>query len=282
MSERPVRRQDDRPASRPLGEGVMAEATEWRLDDNAAEYFEAHFVPAIFASWAPILIDASGIAQGQRVLDVACGTGIVARVASDRLASVGEVTGLDLNPSMIKVARRLRPELDWREGDATEMPFPDACFDAVLCQAGLMFFPDPVAALREMRRVLCSRGQLTIQVWGASDGYEVTAELLEETSGKEIADIFRAPFSMAQPNLLPELLAKAGFDSQRSKTYEQPARFPSIEAFLRTEIDGWVLKGRVDVDALILRAQERLKPYVGADGTVAIPMAGHVVTCSKS
>jgi len=260
----------------------MSETTEWRLDDAAAEYFEAHFVPAIFATWAPILVDACAIPQGQRVLDVACGTGIVARVASERLGGAGEVTGLDLNPSMIKVARRLRPDLDWREGDATEMPFPDASFDAVLCQAGLMFFPDPVATLREMRRVLSRGGRLAIQVWGASEGYELTAQLLEETSGKEIADIFRAPFSMAQPGLLPELLAKAGFDSMRSRTYEEPARFPSIEAFLRTEIDGWVLKGRVDVDALMPGAQERLKPYVGADGTVAIPMAGHVVTCSKS
>jgi len=126
----------------------MSETTEWRLDDAAAEYFEAHFVPAIFATWAPILVDACAIPQGQRVLDVACGTGIVARVASERLGGAGEVTGLDLNPSMIKVARRLRPDLDWREGDATEMPFPDASFDAVLCQAGLMFFPDPVATLR--------------------------------------------------------------------------------------------------------------------------------------
>jgi hypothetical protein len=110
----------------------------------------------------------------------------------------------------------------------------------------------------------------------------LVAELLQETSGKEIADIFRAPFSMAQPSLLSELLAQAGFDSPQSQTCEEPARFPSIEAFLRTEIDGWVLKGRVDVDALIPDARERLKPYVDAAGTVAIPMAGHVVTCAKS
>ena len=260
----------------------MSEPTGWRLDDAAAEYFEGHFVPAIFATWAPILVDAGRVAQGQRVLDVACGTGIVARVAADRLAGVGEVTGLDLNASMLKVARRLQPDVDWHEGDATDMPFPDASFDAVLCQAGLMFFPDPVTALREMRRVLRSGGQLAVQVWGRSEGYDSTAELLEETSGKEIADIFRAPFSMAQPSLLTELLAKAGFDSPQSKTYEKPARFPSIEDFLRTEIDGWVLKGLVDVDALTPGARERLKTYVDADGAVAIPMAGHVVTCLKS
>jgi ubiquinone/menaquinone biosynthesis C-methylase UbiE len=259
----------------------MSEPTDWRLDDAAAEYFEAHFVPAIFATWAPALVDSGGVAQGQRVLDVACGTGIVARVAADRLAGVGEVAGLDLNSSMIKVARRLQPDIDWCEGDATDMPFSDASFDAVLCQAGLMFFPDPVAALREMRRVLRPGGTLAALVWGESAGYELTAQLLEETSGKEIADIFRAPFSMSQPSLLPEFVAKAGFGSSQSETDEKPARFPSIEAFLRTEIDGWVLKGRVDTDALIPEARERLKAYVDAEGAVAIPMEGHVVTCSS-
>jgi ubiquinone/menaquinone biosynthesis C-methylase UbiE len=259
----------------------MSEATEWRLDDAAAEYFEAHFVPAIFSAWAPILVDAGGVSRGQRVLDVACGTGIVARVAADRLAGTGEVTGLDLNASMIKVARRLRPDLDWQVGDATDMPFPDASFDVVLCQAGLMFFPDPVAALREMRRVLRSEGRLAVLVWGESAGYELTAQLLEETSGKEIADIFRAPFSMASPNHVSGLFAQAGFDSPESETCEKPARFPSIEAFLRTEIDGWVLKGRVDVDALTPEARQRLQAYVDADRAVAIPMVSHVMTCSK-
>ncbi len=273
--------QGDRSVARHLGEQHLTETTDWRLDDVAAEYFEAHFVPAIFATWAPILVDAAGVSKGQQVLDVACGTGIVARVVADRLAGEGEIAGLDLNPSMIKVARRLRPDVAWYVGDATAMPFPDARFDTVLCQAGIMFFPDPLAALGEMRRVLCSGGTMTLLVWGPSDGYELVAELLEETSGKDIADIFRAPFSMADPSLLPRLLATVGFESAQCKTYEQPARFQSVEAFLRTEIDGWVLKGQVDVDALISEAQERLKSWVDTDGAVAIPMAGHVVICSN-
>jgi ubiquinone/menaquinone biosynthesis C-methylase UbiE len=259
----------------------MPESTEWRLDDAAAEYFEAHFVPAMFSAWAPILLDAGGVSQGQRVLDVACGTGIVARVAADRMAGVGEVTGLDLNSSMVKVARRLRPDLDWQEGDATDMPFPDASFDVALCQAGLMFFPDPVGALCEIQRVLVSGGRSAVLVWGESAGYESIAQLLEGTSGKQIAGIFRAPFSMANPSNVCALFAKAGFDSARSEAHEIPARFPSVEAFLRTEIDGWVLKGRVDVDALIPEARERLQPYTDPNGAVAIPMTGHVVRCSK-
>jgi hypothetical protein len=86
---------------------------------------------------------------------------------------------------------------------------------------------------------------------------------------------------MAQPGYVPELLTKAGFRSPDLRTYEEQARFPSVEAFLKTEIDGWVLKGRVDVDALLPIAREKLKPYVGAGWNLAIPVAGHVITCSK-
>lgn len=255
--------------------------TGWELDDAAAEYFEAHFVPAIFAAWAPILADAAGVAPGQRVLDVACGTGIVARVVADRVAKDGQVTGVDLNPSMLRVARRLRPELDWHEGDATRLSFPDSSFDAVVCQAGLMFFPDPVAALREMHRVLRPGGRLALHVWGESRGYDVVADLLEDGAGEDVAEIFRAPFSMAGPSTVPGLVAEAGFESPALRTHEEPARFPSVEAFLRTEVDGWVLRGRVDVDALLPAAREKLAPYIGQAGEVAIPMAGHIVTGSK-
>ncbi len=260
----------------------MSDSTEWRLDDSAAEYFEAHFVPAIFARWAPILIDAARVAAGQRVLDVACGTGIVARVAADQLGGPDGVTGFDLNASMLGVARRLRPDILWEEGDATDMPFADASFDAVLCQAAMMFFPDPTAAAREMYRVLAPGGVVATLVWGESAGYEAMAQLLGELVGTEVADIFRAPFSMADPQGVCELFEQAGFEAPTWKTHEHAARYESIEAFVKTEVDGWVLHRRVDVDALIPAARDRLEPYVMSDGAVAIPMAGHVVTSTKT
>jgi len=260
---------------------MSTQPTQWRLDDAAAEYFEAHFVPAMFRAWAPVLAAAGGVSQGQHVLDVACGTGIVARVAAERLAGTGQVTGLDLNPSMIKVARGLGPEVEWHEGDATSLPFPDESFDVVLCQAGLMFFPDPGAALGEMRRVLRPGGRIAVHVWGASEGYDVASTMLEEVAGKEIADVFRAPFSMAEPDHVPGLFRKAGFESPKPRTYVEPARFSSLEAWVNTEIDGWVLKGRVDTAALLASAHVKLSPYVSGDGSVAIPMAGHVVSSSK-
>ena len=255
----------------------MAESGKWRLDDDAAAYFEAHFVPAIFADWASILVEAARVAPGQRVLDVGCGTGIVARVAADRLKGSGSVTGVDLNSSMINVARRLRPEIDWREGDAASLPFADGAFDVVVSQAALMFFPDRVAALREMRRVLRSGGLIAVQVFGASAGYELTAAILEQVAGKEEAEIFRAPFILRDPNAVTALFADAGLEAAQVTTYERPARYGSIEAFLRTEIDGWVLRGRVDFDAMLAPTREGLRSFCSPSGAVNIPMEGHII-----
>lgn len=260
---------------------MTSDPAPWRLDDAAAEYFEAHFVPAIFAAWAPILADAARVQPGQHVLDVACGTGVVARAVADRLGGRGRVTGLDLNASMLAVARRLRPEIDWHEGDVGAMPFADASFDVVLSQAALMFFPDRVAALREMGRVLRPGGTLVVHVFGASPGYAAAAAALEAVAGRELAEIFRAPFVLAEPGRVRELLTAAGFAAAALQTHERAARYPSVDALVRTEVDGWVLRGRVDVDALLPGMRSALAPWVGAGGEVAIPMAGHVFTCSK-
>jgi len=120
-------------------------AEAFQIPIEAAEAYEATFVPAFFAQWAPILCDAAGVGAGHTVLDVACGTGIVARVAAER-AGAARVTGVDRNEAMLTVARRVRTDIDWRHGDAAALPLPGRSFDAVLCQMALMFFPDPIRA----------------------------------------------------------------------------------------------------------------------------------------
>src|SRR5215472_12207007 len=121
---------------------TSTERTEaFQIPIEAAEAYEAAFVPAFFAQWAPILCDAAGLGAGQKVLDVACGTGIVARTAAERVGPA-HVTGVDLNQAMLTVARRVRGDIDWRQGDAAALPLADRSFDAVLCQMALMFFPD--------------------------------------------------------------------------------------------------------------------------------------------
>jgi RNA polymerase nonessential primary-like sigma factor len=150
----------------PEGDAVTTEPPDtFQISVEAAELYEARFVPAIFAEWAPLLADLAGVRPGQEVLDAACGTGIVARTVADRLAGSGRVVGTrPQRRDAGAVARRVRPDLEWRHGDVAALPFSDRSFDVVLCQMALMFFPDRTAALREMARVARPGGTVAIAV----------------------------------------------------------------------------------------------------------------------
>ena len=130
-----------------------------------------------------MLIDIAGVGPGQAVLDVACGTGIVARTATDRLAGSGRVVGVDLNEAMLAVARRLGPELEWQQSDVADLPFPDGSFDAVLCQMALMFFPDRTAALHEMARVTRRGGVVALVVPASLDEQPAYGPFVEMAVG---------------------------------------------------------------------------------------------------
>lgn len=128
-------------------------ASGWQLQGSAADAYEEYLVPAIFRACAVRLLDVVGVEEGQRVLDVACGTGVVARLAADRVGASGEVTGVDVNPEMLATARRAANALgpsaavvEWREADVASLPFADGRFDVVLCQEAVQFFPDRGAA----------------------------------------------------------------------------------------------------------------------------------------
>jgi SAM-dependent methyltransferase len=131
----------------------MSQQMDWTgYGGSAAEIYKRHMVPAIFGPWAEDLVACAAPQPGERVLDVACGTGVVARLVAQRVGPAGQVVGLDLNPGMLTVARALPPSqgamIAWREGNASAIPLADAAFDLVLCQQGLQFFPDRPAALR--------------------------------------------------------------------------------------------------------------------------------------
>src|SRR5688572_11685353 len=163
------RRRLERPAVHE-GSPAMAETTEtFQISAEQAEIYESAFVPAIFAQWSPTLLDAAGVEPGQRVLDVACGTGVLARTAADRVGPAGEAVGVDLSEGMLTVARRLRPDIEWHRGDAAELPLADADFDVTVCQSALMFMTDATAALREMARVTRASGTVGVQVYASLD-----------------------------------------------------------------------------------------------------------------
>jgi ubiquinone/menaquinone biosynthesis C-methylase UbiE len=147
----------------------MSREEHWQLSGNAPEFYE-RYVRLMMEPWVRRLVDVAALRPAEQVLDVACGTGFVARLAAGRVGADGRVVGVDLNESMIEAAQAVssidtRNNIEWRTGDVAALPFANATFDAVLCQQGVQFFPDRVQALREMRRVLHRGGRLAFTVW---------------------------------------------------------------------------------------------------------------------
>lgn len=253
-----------------------------------AEVYDEQFVPALFRPWAATMCEVAGIAVGQRVLDVACGTGALACVAADRVAPDGAVVGLDPNPEMLAVARRKRTCVEWREGRAESLPFAEASFDRVVSQFGLMFFDDRAAALREMRRVLRPGGRMAVAVCDAvehSPGYAALVALLQRLFGARIADAFRAPFALGDANRLLELCDAAGLNHARVARHDGEVRFASIDALVATErACVWTLGGLLDdaqFERLRVEAHTALAPFVGSDGATRFSMPALIVTATR-
>ena len=254
---------------------------------SAAEVYEEFFVPALFQEWAPRVAAAAAIRPGQKVLDVACGTGVLAREVASRAAPGGEVAGLDRNDGMLAVARRQAPGIAWRQGLAEALPYNAGQFDAVVSQFGLMFFDDRQRALQEMLRVLRPGGRLAVAVWDrleTSPGYAAMTGLLRRLFGEPVAAGLRAPFVLGDPDELRALFAAAGMPDARVATETGTARFPSIEAWVHTDVKGWTLADLID-DAqyrqLLQAAQTELRRFTGADGSVAFASPAHIVTATR-
>src|SRR5262245_37788137 len=195
------------------------------------------------------MVDAARVASEDRVLDVGCGTGVLARTAADRVAAESQVTGLDRNAGMLAVARRLRPQIDWRQGDATNLPFADESFDVVMSQFALMYFPDRIAALKEMARVLRPGGRLVIAVWGPFEratGYVNLTEIARRRCGQTAADILTAPFALGSKDELLDLFKAAGIDEVGVELRDGTVTIPTIEAFVETEVKGSPLQALLD------------------------------------
>ena len=203
---------------------------------NIFDTYERAMVPAVFEPWGRRLVEAAELKRGDRVLDVACATGIVARLATEHVGRDGAVTGLDLMGGMLEVARGLEPSIDWVEADAASMPLPDGSFDVVLCQQGLQFFPDKVAALRETRRVLTTEGRVMVSVWRSIDTSPAVAALQRaiESHAPDAAGFLPFAFSMTNGDDLREALRDAGFDDIRLRIEIGAARFGSVGDFLAT------------------------------------------------
>ncbi len=262
----------------------MNETRTGQLTTNAAKIYDEFFVPALFAEWAPRLLAAVNVERGSRVLDVACGTGVVARHA--RHAFDAQVVGLDLNLGMLATARAIAPDIGWVRGVAELLPFADDSFDSVVCQFGLMFFTDPVAALGEMLRVLRPGGQVGVAVWASLEqnpGYDAVTRMLQDLFGDAAADAVRAPFLLGDVDLLRELFAEAGATNVEVQSKRGTASFESLEAWMHTDIHGWTLSEMIDDDQfelLLEHARQRLARFVTRQGTVRFDSRAHIVVAS--
>lgn len=256
---------------------------------DAAHAYEALFVPALFGQWAPKVADAALIQPGQRVLDVACGTGILAREIASRIGPAGRVVGIDPNPGMLAAAKQIAPAVEWREGVAESLPFPDQSFDAVVSQFGLIFFTDRRQALREMLRVLAPGGRLAVAVWDSLDNipaYASEVALLERTAGRRAADALRAPFVLGHPKDLARLFSEAGVASPEITTHHGTAQFPSIRTMVEADLRGWlpvmgVHLAEDQIGRILQEAEQVLSAYATAAGRVAFHLSAHLVTAKK-
>lgn len=209
---------------------------------RAAEMYQQHLVPTMFVPWARVLVKRAGLRAGEQVLDVACGTGAVARQAAEVVGRGGRVAALDLNPAMLAVARTVpHPEgagIAWHRGSAQDLPFADETFDAVCCQQGLQFFPDPALALREMRRVLAPGGRTALLVSQAIERNPLYHHLNEAARRRLGVPAYAAPFALGEAERLQELLRGAGF--QRTEVWPETlqVRFPSAEQFVARSLQG--------------------------------------------
>jgi ubiquinone/menaquinone biosynthesis C-methylase UbiE len=265
----------------------------FQLEVDSADAYEQYLVPAIFAGWADRLLDLTPPRSGDAVLDVACGTGIVARRAAQRVGTAGRIAGVDLNAGMLEVAKRtatgIEPAIEWHQSSADDLPFPDGSFDRVYCQQAVQFFPDPNAALSEMHRVLAPGGRLAISIW-RSLGHNHVYRTIVETFGRHVGDeagrMLGTPFPSWDQETIRGIVGDGGFQSVRVLIGIGESRFPSVAEYLRQDTEASPLPdalASLDTDArtaLMRDLNDRLASYVDDDGLV-IPFDTHLVVADR-
>ena len=252
----------------------------------AAKAYEELHVPALFQEWVDPVLDAARVSSGQRVLDVACGTGVLARGARARVRPTGSVAAVDPAEGMLAVARERQPSVEWTRGTAEALPFPGASFDAVVSQFGRMFFTDRARAVDEMLRVLVHGGRFAVAVWDALEkapGFAVEVDLVERMAGAAAAQALRAPFVLGEREEVVALFETAGADSVDATTRTGGARFPSVRAMVEADLRGWlpvmgVTLPAATIEAILEEAESALADFVTADGSVEFDAPAHIVS----
>lgn len=257
----------------------MTQTSYRNFTGTAAENYQRHFVPAIAEPVSGDLLRAAALEPGDRVLDVACGTGVIARLAAERVGPEGSVTAVDVSADMIEVAKTppsTGAPIEWLVGDATALQLPDDAYDVVLCQMGLMFMEDRQAAVAEMRRVLTPGGRLVVNTPGAiQPPFQLMEQALVEHIDPALGAFVRAVFSMPDPDALRGLLREAGLEDVSATESTARLRLPLPAEFLWQYINLSPMGATVDqAPEAAKKAMERQvvkswQPYV-VDGGVPL------------
>jgi len=197
------------------------------------EMYERWLVGLLFQPWVESTLDAVRLSAGGRLLDVACGTGVVARIARKRVGDTGYVVGIDISSDMLAVARAMAPGIDWRQGNADALPLRAyEQFDAIVCQQGLQFFPNRAEAVAQMRRALTKGGRLAVTTWRSDEEMPFIREL-RKIAERRLGAIVDQRYSLGDPAALETVLRGAGFDEVQSRTITRTIRFEPEIPFLR-------------------------------------------------
>lgn len=260
-----------------------------RRQPSPAEIYESYLVPGIHARWTPVFLDHAQPQTGEHVLDVACGTGIVARHVAPRVGPAGRVVGIDISPDMLAVARERSPPtgagIEWREADAASLP--DGPFDLVLCQQGLQFFPDGGVVAGEMRRALSSGGRATVSVWHGLESHPLYQALIKAEArylGTSV-DMLASPFLFGDADKLRNLMTGAGFERVEITPETHTVRFPSPDRFVTLTLlaaAAFIPESEMDagarstmVESISRESRDTLQAYVDGD-TVSFPMHANI------
>lgn len=263
-------------------------ATQEELE--AGRGYEALFVPALFAPWTSHLTDGAGVEASAHVLDIACGTGVLARQALARSGPSGRVVGIDPAPGMIAAAKEVEPNVEWVLGSAEALPFDADTFDCVVSQFGMMFFTDRAKAASEMYRVTKPGGRLAVAIWNAIDQnptYKDIVAVLDEHVGAAAADAVRVPFCLGNPKEAADILSQAGFDDVVFETKSEQARFPSSRTMVEVELRGWLPLFGINLSEekiadVLTRSDATLSKYAAPSGEAVFPTSAYIMTARKA
>lgn len=197
------------------------------------ELYERWLAGTLFKPWSEIAFDAVGLSPADRVLDIACGTGIAARVARERIGEAGSIVGIDISSDMLSVARRIAPDIEWRQGEATALPLnDDEQFDVVICQQGMQFFADKMIAASQMRRALRAGGRLAVTTWRPDTEVPFFQEL-RHVAERKLGPIADARYAYGEAGPIHALLSQSGFSEVRVDRLARPIRFEDGGMFVR-------------------------------------------------